>query len=204
MGYPPRMTPVDFFFDPGCPWTWLTSRWLVAASAERDLAITWRPYSLKMKNGDEIPKEHRATVEASHEALRVVVALDASISNDAAGRFYTERGYRAFGGEGAGDAAGTLTAAGLDPAFAGASDDESHDAVIETSMKEAHRLAGDGSGSPILSVEGTERGYFGPVLTALPADPGHLWDLVLGLTAIPEVHELKRDRDTAPSFPARS
>jgi len=197
------MTPVDFFFDPGCPWTWLTSRWLVEASAQRDLAITWRPYSLKMKNGDEIPKERRATVEASHEALRVVVALDASVGNDAAGRFYAERGYRAFGGEGADDVAGTLTAAGLDPAFATAAHDESHDAVIVTSMKEAHRLAGDGSGSPILSLGGSDRGYFGPVLTALPADSGHLWDMVSGLTSIPEVHELKRDRETGPSRPAR-
>jgi len=197
------MTPVDFFFDPGCPWTWLTSRWLVEASAQRDLAITWRPYSLKMKNGDEIPKERRATVEASHEALRVVVALDASVGNDAAGRFYAERGYRAFGGEGADDVAGTLTAAGLDPAFATAAHEESHDGVIETSMKEAHRLAGDGSGSPILSLGGSDRGYFGPVLTALPADSGHLWDMVSGLTSIPEVHELKRDRETGPSRPAR-
>jgi len=33
------VTPVDFFFDPGCPWTWVTSRWLVEAATERDLTI---------------------------------------------------------------------------------------------------------------------------------------------------------------------
>ncbi len=197
------MTPVDFFFDPGCAWTWLTSRWLVAAADERDLAITWRPYSLKMMNGDDVSDRRRAAHEASHAALRVIVALDASAGNDAAGRFYAERGYRAFGGEGADDVAATLMAAGLDPDFAAAAHDESHDGVIETSMKEAHRLAGDGSGSPVLSLEGADRGYFGPVITALPADAGHLWDMVSGLSAIPEVRELKRHREPGPSLPTR-
>ncbi len=172
------MTPVELFFDPGCAWTWVTSRWLVAAAAERDLHITWRPYSLKMKNGDAIAKDRRAPADASHGALRVVVALDASVGNEAVGRFYAERGYRAFGGDGADDVAGTLTTAGLDAAFAGAAHDESLDGVIETSMKEAHRLAGDGSGSPILSVGGSARGTSdrcSPPSPRTPAICGTCW-----------------------------
>jgi len=197
------VTPVDFFFDPGCPWTWVTSRWLVEAATERDLTIHWRPYSLKVKHGDDRAEKHREREEASHRALRVIVALDEALGNDAVGAFYTERGYRVFGGEGAEDLAGVLVAAGLDPAFAEAAEDTAHDPAIEASMEEAHQLAGDGSGSPIISIEGTGRGYFGPVLTAVPADAGALWDLVVGLTSIPELHELKRDRPTGPSLPPR-
>jgi len=181
----------------------VTSRWLVEAATARDLTIGWRPYSLKVKHGDDRAEKHSKRDVASHRALRVIVALDEALGNDAVAAFYTERGYRAFGGEGADDLAGILVAAGLDPAHAEAADDTAHDPSIDASMDEAHRLAGDSSGSPIISIQGTGRGYFGPVLTAVPADAGALWDLVAGLTAIPELHEIKRDRQTGPSFPPR-
>ncbi len=199
-------TAVTFFFDPACPWTWVTSRWLVAAADQRDLTVTWRPYSLKVKNGDDVPEQLRSGVEASHRALRVVAALDRDVDNAAVGRFYAERGHRAFtDGQDLPDLADTLTAAGLDAVHADAADDEGLDAVIDASMADAHRLAGSGSGSPILAVDGSDRAFFGPVLTALPGGdgPGRLWDHLQGLWAVPEFHELKRDRADGPSFPPR-
>jgi 2-hydroxychromene-2-carboxylate isomerase len=202
----PAPTAVTFFFDPACPWTWVTSRWLVAAVDQRDLTVTWRPYSLLVKNGDDMDDEKRTRFEAGHRALRVVVALDRDAGNNAAGAFYAERGHRAFtDGQDSPDLAATLTAAGLDAAHAGAADDEGLDAVIESSMDDAHRLAGAGSGSPILSVDGVDRAYFGPVLTAVPDGdgPGRLWDHLRGLWTVPEFHEFKRDRADGPTSPAR-
>jgi hypothetical protein len=98
-----------------------------------------------------------------------------------------------------------LQAAGLDPALAAAADDPDHDAAILAAMDEAHALAGPGVGSPILAFVGADRGFFGPVLTAVPQGEavGQLWDHYVGLAAIPELHELKRDRTVDPAFPAR-
>jgi 2-hydroxychromene-2-carboxylate isomerase len=198
---------VDFWFDPACPWTWITSRWLVVAAEERDFAVTWRPYSLKFKNGDGVPEQYRESVEESHRALRVIARLAAEAGNDAVDAFYTERGHRFFGGDGTfPDLAEVLEAAGLDPAFAASADDPAYDAAIQASMDHAHALAGDSNGSPILAVRGTGRGFFGPVLTAVPDTKAsaQLWDALETLFTIPEVHELKRDRAVPPTFPARA
>ncbi|CAN5890046.1 DsbA family protein [soil metagenome] len=201
-----RSRAVTFFFDPACPWTWVTSRWLVAAAAQRDLTITWRPYSLLAKNGEDVPEERRSGLQASHRALRVIVDLDREIGNEAVAAFYTEIGHRTFtDGQAPVDLADALRAPGLDRTHADAADDTSLDTVIQSAMDDAHDLAGTGSGSPILAVAGTGRGFFGPVLTAVPGDEnaGALWDHLVGLQAITEFHELKRDRDTSPTFPPR-
>lgn len=202
-----QATPTDvrFYFDPVCPWTWVTSRWLVEAAEQRDLTVTWLPYSLLIKNGDDVPEEYRSQVEVGHRALRVIVALGAAEGNAAVHAFYTELGHRLHGDDGDPALDATLTAAGLDASYASAADDERHDAAIEASMDDAHGLAGTGSGSPIIALAGTGRGFFGPVLTAVPSGDtaGVLWDHVAALSAIPEMHELKRDRAVEPTHPPR-
>ena len=202
-----EVSAVDFWFDPACPWTWVTSRWLVVAAEERDFTITWRPYSLKIKNGDGVPEQYRENVEQSHRALRVIARLAAEVGNDAVDAFYTERGHRFFDGDGTfPDLAEVLEAAGLDPAYAAAADDVAYDAAIQASMDHAHALAGDSNGSPILSIRGTGRGFFGPLLTAVPDTKAstQLWDALETLFEIPELHELKRDRAVPPTFPPRA
>lgn len=197
--------PIDFYFDPTCPWTWITSRWLVEAAEQRNLAVTWRPFSLMVHNGEDVPEEYRHAVEESHRALRVIVALDAGEGNDAVHAFYTERGHRQFDDGTIPDLVEVLTAAGLDPTYADAADDESLDAVILTAMDEARRLTGGGTGSPIIVIDGHDHGFFGPVLTAVPRgdDVGRLWDHFAALSTIPELYEIKRERDTDPVFPPR-
>ncbi len=212
----PSTRDVRFFFDPVCPWTWVTSRWLVAAADQRDLHIHWRPYSLLVKGGEDIPAQYRGPAEASHRALRVIVSLaeQGEQADGAIAAFYTELGFRTFGADGGGDGgadgdgpnlAAVLEAAGLDPALAAAGDDTGHDAAIRASMDEAHALAGSGTGSPILALDGHDHGFFGPVLTAVPQGEaaGRLWDHYVGLVAIPQFHELKRDRAVDPSSPSR-
>jgi hypothetical protein len=114
------MTDVEFFFDPSCPWTWVTSRWLATVAPERKLAVTWRPWSLPMKNeGRELPAHLPEAVRAhitaglafSTPALRVLEAAGAREGNKARASLYTElgrryHGPRADGGDGGPDDGG--------------------------------------------------------------------------------------------------
>ena len=75
---------VDFYFDPGCPWTWMTSRWAVEAAAARGVEIQWRTYSLKVKNADNpnLPEVYRERQQAQFGALRVIEATRADLGLD--------------------------------------------------------------------------------------------------------------------------
>lgn len=195
-------TDVEFFFDPACPWTWITSRWLVEVADERDLQITWRPWSLEIQRGDDAPGPRQLHFHQSHRALRVMALLDAREGNDAVGRFYGQRGDHCFEREVIPDLEPVLEAAGLDPAFAAAADDPTLDDGIETAMAQARELAGD-IGSPTIRLVERDIAFFGPVLTAMPDrdDALRLWDAYVAITAIPEFHELKRERRSGPVTP---
>jgi hypothetical protein len=201
---------VTFYFDPVCPWTWATSRWLVAAAPQRDLDIRWRTFSLALLNKDsELPAfldtpEFRAKFALAAKALRVVQAAVAQEDNDAAGRFYTEWGTR-FHDEGREPTPDLLddavSAAGV-TAMAERADDPGLDAAIAASLDDALRLAGPDVGSPVLHVDGTERGVFGPIVSPPPAgeEAGQLWDAVLALQKIGSFYEVKRGRTGPPVF----
>src|SRR3954447_1730252 len=83
-----------YFFDPACPFTWRTSRWLVNVAAERDVTVQWRSFSLSILNGDNVPDQYKPIMAASTKALRLVEALRADHRNDTIGTFYTEIGTR--------------------------------------------------------------------------------------------------------------
>src|ERR1700754_19900 len=83
-----------YFFDPACPFTWRTSRWLRLVAPERDVTVHWRSFSLLTLNGDDTPEQFRPVLAASSKALRLVEALRADHRDDTAGNFYTELGNR--------------------------------------------------------------------------------------------------------------
>jgi 2-hydroxychromene-2-carboxylate isomerase len=201
-------TTVDFYFDPGCPFTWVTSRWLIEAAEQRDLTIKAHPFSLRIKHGASDNPYARVTL-ASLKALRVFVAIDKELGNEKAFDFYGERGYRNFPldlqSDGP-DLTEVLQAAGIDTKFAAFADDESLDKDINESMAIATQLAGEGVGSPILAIAGEDRGFFGPVLNDVPPGEksGELWDHVSGLLHMTEFHEIKRDRTGELQAPTRS
>ena len=86
---------IEYFFDPACPWTWMTSRWLVDATGRTDRQIRWRNLSLAVVNADrEIPEKYRAAMAASQRAHRIIAALRAEDRDDEIGAFYTEWGRR--------------------------------------------------------------------------------------------------------------
>jgi 2-hydroxychromene-2-carboxylate isomerase len=189
------VTSLDFFFDPGCPWTWRTSRWVLEIAPQRAVAVRWRAFSLDLKN-DTPPT-------TAQGALRIVEAVWADHGDEPIGRLYTEVGTRfhVHGDSSLDGLAAALRAAGLAASYLDAAHDERWDAEIRWSMDEAIRVVGDDVGVPILVLDG-EAGLCGPVMEPAPTGAAsvEVWDHVVALARTPGFYELKRSRSfTLPS-----
>ena len=189
-----------YYFDPACPFTWRTSRWLTAVAPERGVRVTWRAFSLSILNGGETPEEFRPMMAASRRALRLVEALAVDGRNDAVAAFYTELGNRTFeAGEPLSDdiVLAAAEAAGVEDPKA-VLDDESRDDAVRTSHEKAFASAGPDVGSPVLELEGAARGVHGPII-GTDVTPGReeglaIWDAVVPLARSGTFFELKRGR----------
>ncbi len=186
-----------FYFEPTCPWTWMTSRWLVEVAGQTDLTIDWRSFSLSVLDEDD--EEHRLGLPA----LRLVESLRSAGRNDDVGRFYTEFGTR-FHLEGAHAptvVASAAKAASVDDHLA-ASDDPAWDDAVRASLEEALQAAGPNIGSPVLVIDGNARGAMGPIVSPFPKgqEALRLWDAVVTLHSLPAFHELKRGRTKPPAL----
>ncbi|MGI8663190.1 MAG: DsbA family protein [Acidimicrobiales bacterium] len=196
------MPDVSFYFDPGCPWTWMTSRWLVATAPRQGSSIVWRSFSLAHVNRDtDVPEQYRAHMEVGRRAHRVIQALRDVDDNDAIGRFYEAIGTRLHRNDEPRDLAVVGAAAvdaGLSDSIASAVDEPSWDAGAARDTEEAIELAGPDVGSPVLRIDGAA--VFGPIIDALPdeRDADRLWDAATTLADIPSFHELKRGRRGGP------
>jgi 2-hydroxychromene-2-carboxylate isomerase len=189
-----------YFFDPSCPHTWRTSRWLVGVAPERNVTLRWRAFSLTILSGGDIPEKSRAKRAAASRALRLIEALRANQRDADIGAFYTEIGTRTFeAGTDLGDdiAVASADAAGITDAKA-IMDDESWDDAVRESHETALASAGPDIGSPVLWIEGAPRAVHGPVLAA-DRRPAHdealaIWDAVVSLSRSDSFWELKRGR----------
>jgi hypothetical protein len=196
---------VQFWFDPACPFCWMTSRWLVRVAAHRDISIEWLPISLLVKNGTREGEPFFAEVSASHGMLRVVEAVREAGQADRIGYLYTELGRQLHVLGESVDLPNALEGLGLDRSLARAADTERFDAAIRTAMDDGLSLVGDAVGTPIIAVErpdGSGRiGLFGPVITELPDVEGslRLWDGFLAMVSTDGFFELKRTRTVAPA-----
>lgn len=199
---------VRFYFDPACPWCWVTSRWVARVAPARDLTVDWRPISLMVRNeGKDVSEEHRRAAVRSFDLLRVVEAMRAGGAADDVGAFYTQLGRRIHH-EGSWDftAAEALIDAGLDPAVGDAAKDPVWDDAVRASTAEAVSVAGDDVGTPIIALEtepGRWAGFFGPVLTRAPEGAAalRLWDGYVAVVSVPGLWELKRTRTEDPVLP---
>jgi 2-hydroxychromene-2-carboxylate isomerase len=187
-----------YYFDPACPFTWRTSRWLVSVAPERGVDVRWRPFSLSILNGGDIPAEYRPMMEASAKALRLVAALAADRRDETIGAFYSEVGARTH------DAGAAISddivlaaaeAAGIEDAKA-ITDDSSWDDAVRSSHEEAFQSAGPDIGSPVLSIEGAPRGVHGPIIGDVPPldEALAIWDALVPLSRSTTFFELKRGR----------
>lgn len=203
------MSAIDFYFDPGCPWAYVTSVWAREVAALKGMDIRWRAFSLRFKNAPE--GEQPKTPSMGNRGLRVVLAVREAQGDEAAGKAYAEMGRRRHTAERADIGDETilreiLTACDLDTKFAEAADDEARwDDVIRTEMAEAIAKAGDSVGVPIIVLDGGEGpAWFGPVISEAPKgdEALRLWDAFEAIARTPYLYELKRGRTARPQVGA--
>ena len=212
-------TDLHFYFDPVCPFAWMTSTWVRQVSAQRDYAVDWRFISLRLLNAHiDYDAHFPADYEAGHtdglRLLRVAARTRAEHGRPAVGALYEAFGRRIFeteqpprsGLRGTADLAGpALAEAGLPSELAEALDDASWDAEIQAETDQALALTGKDVGTPILHFQPPEGvAFFGPVISRLPSDEDAvaLWDHVVGLATFPGFAELKRSLREQPQLPA--
>jgi 2-hydroxychromene-2-carboxylate isomerase len=190
---------VDFWFDPGCPFTWRTSRWLLDVARQRPVEVTWHLLSLAILNeSKDVPEEYRERIRRGVRALRVLAAAEEEGGQPALARLYTALGTRRHvqGQEYEDNVLReAVAAAGLPARVADAAGDESLDARVRASHDEGEKRVGTEVGSPVVAIDGG-RGFFGPVVVPVPAGPEavRLFDAVQALSAIPAFSELKTAR----------
>jgi 2-hydroxychromene-2-carboxylate isomerase len=195
---------VDFWFDPLCPWAWITSRWILEVEKVRPVEVRWHVMSLAVLNAEALADPERAEAKARLWApVRVLVAVRERYGAEALLPLYTAIGERIHNGGRPLDSevlAEALTAAGLDPALVEAATDESLDALVTASHEEGMAPVGTDVGTPVLHVE--DAAFFGPVVSPIPRGEaaGLLWDGVRLVTSTSGFYELKRSRTGKPSF----
>jgi 2-hydroxychromene-2-carboxylate isomerase len=211
---------LHFYFDPVCPFAWLTSKWVRTVAAQRSMAVEWRFISLRLVNADvDYDARFPAGYEAGHTAglrlLRVAARTRAEHGHAAVAALYEALGERVFEGgpvDDAGASRGTsgfvepaLTAAGLPPSLSAALEETDWDAQVQAETDEARALTGKDVGTPILHFRPPGgAAFFGPVISRLPdADQAvELWDHVVGLATFPGFAELKRSLRERPQLPS--
>jgi 2-hydroxychromene-2-carboxylate isomerase len=209
---------LDFFFDPVCPWAWITSRWVVNVSEQREYEVDWRFISLWMLNEHNTQEWYTPQYRDGHylgqQGLRIADSIRLGEADPrAVGRWYTTVGEalhvgqqreaaRADGLEWYG---GLLAVAGFDSGHLTAADDESHDESIRADTELALSRTGRDVGTPILTFHPgaeNEASFFGPVISKAPrgVQAVELWDAVEKLASMSGMAELKRSNRVAPDF----
>jgi hypothetical protein len=205
--------PVDFWFDPVCPWTWLTSRWLLEVERARPLAITWHVMSLAILNEGRLDQLSEANRELMGQALapvRILTAAAQAHGPEVLGPLYTALGDR-YHPQGQPKTRATIEAAlrdaGLPPDLADAGDNDGHDEALRASHREGITLVGADVGSPIIAIPASgsdtaKIAFFGPVVNPAPKGEAaaRLWDGTLILVTTPGFYEIKRTRTIGPLF----
>ncbi|MFD3423284.1 mycothiol-dependent nitroreductase Rv2466c family protein [Streptomyces decoyicus] len=207
-------TPADFWFDPLCPWAWMTSRWMLEVEKVRPVEVRWHVMSLAVLNEDkldELPEEYRENMRPGGKAwgpVRVVIAAQQLHGDEAVGKLYTALGTRIHN-EGLGvnpeSIAAALEDAGLPADLIEYADKDTYDAQLRASHKEGIDLVGQEVGTPVIAVpghDGEQIAFFGPVVTPAPKgeEAAKLWDGTLMVASIPGFYEIKRTRTQGPVF----
>lgn len=212
------MADLDFFFDPVCPWAWITSRWVSEVQALRDYDVQWRFISLRFLNEEKMdysamPEGYKEIHAAGTQGLRVAARARHERGNDAVATVYTALGTSlhnrqeraAFVGDPVAHVAGLLAAVNLPAEWASSALDDSFDAEIRAETELALERTGKDVGTPILTFRpgaSDEGSFFGPVISSIPRgdEAVALWDAVETLATTSGMAELKRSLRARPSF----
>jgi hypothetical protein len=199
---------VQFWFDPLCPWAWITSRWMLEVEKVRPVRVDWRIMSLAYLNlvqheGKGLSEEYVARMSKAWGPVRVCAAAAADAGPGVLGPLYTAIGIRLHNQGRREDPAvlpEALQEAGLPVWLADAAETTEFDEAIKKSHHEAFDEVGLDVGTPVVRIRG--KALFGPVITPAPKGEaaGELWDGLVLVSKADGFFELKRSRDRRPSF----
>ncbi len=203
MSTPDRQT-ADFWFDPLCPWAWITSRWMLEVQRVRPVATRWHVMSLAVLNeGRDLPEEYRQLMAEAWGPVRVCIAAAQQHGEDVLLPLYTALGTRFHHEKRPKDretVVEALAEAGLPAGVADAMTSTDYDEALRASHEDGISRVGMDVGTPVIAVGQTA--FFGPVVTPTPRGEaaGRLWDGVLLVAGTDGFYELKRTRDRGPIF----
>ncbi|MFE0046927.1 DsbA family oxidoreductase [Streptomyces albireticuli] len=208
----PEKTVADFWFDPLCPWAWMTSRWMLEVEKVRPVEVRWHVMSLAVLNEnklDELPEEIREVLRTeAWGPVRVCIAAELKHGSEVLGPLYTALGNR-FHLQGLPRDRATIAAAleeaGLPVELADAAFSDAFDAELRASHQEGIDKVGQDVGTPVIAVpgaDGEQIAFFGPVVTPAPKGEAaaRLWDGTLLVASTPGFYEIKRTRTQGPVF----
>jgi hypothetical protein len=201
----PERTPVELFFDPICPWAWMTSRWMMEVEKVRPVDVTWSVMSLSVLNEGRrhLSEEYRQMMDRGWGPARVVVAAAQEHGPHVVKPLYDALGTRIHLG-GVSDYRSiiepALEEAGLPTGLARFADTDEIDGALRASHQRAIDLVGDDVGTPVVSVDGVA--FFGPVVSPAPKGQAaaDLFDGCVLVAGTPGFYELKRSRTVGPIF----
>ena len=191
-------TGADFWFDPACPFAWITSRWILEVEQVREVEVRWHVMSLAYLNRDkDIPDSYREMLEPAWGPVRVLVAAAQKHGDDVLLPLYNAMGNRIHLEKQPIDReliVAAIEEVGLEPELVEAMHDASYDDAVARSHHEGMDQVGDDVGTPTIAINGTA--FFGPVLGSIPRGEvaGRMWDGAVALAGFPDFYELKRSR----------
>ena len=200
------MSNVDFWFDPRCPFAWITSRTMLEVEKVRDVQVTWHIMSLAYLNAEkeDLPESYRESLKDAWGPVRVCMAVDQEYGQEKLADLYTALGTKKHTeGREKMDRAlieEALEEIGVPAALAAAYDDASYDEAIKKSHHIGMDQVGTEVGTPTIAIDG--HAFFGPVLSQIARgeEAGKIWDAAVALSSVPYFFELKRTRNRKLDF----